>query len=69
MWGLPPVLSLCLSVFALAWWLLCGWLAALLPITSTNHQSRDGGLATPLSGITVRGMSALFSTKTHIVQW
>ena len=29
MWGLLPVLSVCLSAFALAWWLVCGWLAIL----------------------------------------
>ena len=37
--GLLPVLSVCLSAFALAWWLVCGWLAILAAsgLRSANH--------------------------------
>ena len=32
MWGLLPVLSVCLSAFALAWWLVCLVLSCLLTL-------------------------------------
>ena len=52
MWGLLPVLSVCLSAFALAWWLVCGWLA-ILPLAcdlrTTSVPSDFFALGYPLA--------------------
>ena len=52
MWGLLPVLSVCLSAFALAWWLVCGWLA-ILPLAcdlrATSVPSDFFALGFPLA--------------------
>ena len=51
-WGLLPVLSVCLSAFALAWWLVCGWLA-ILPLAcdlrTTSVPSDFFALGYPLA--------------------
>ena len=52
MWGLLPVLSVCLSAFALAWWLVCGWLAILslaCDLRTTSVPSDFFALGYPLA--------------------